>query len=90
MPRGADEAGNQIQGPGLGCGTFLYITAGRKERRFSVDMCRFMYSSFSVITPTLHVDCKMKFSQLMNYSTTPTPIQVRLKETLSYVYLLLV
>lgn len=39
---------------------------GRGERRLSRDMGRCIYCSFSVITPFLHVDCRMEFSQAIN------------------------
>lgn len=54
------------QGIGLGwTGRHVFSIAGRKERRFPVDMGRFIYSTFSVITPT-HVDCITKFNWVMN------------------------
>lgn len=54
------------QGIGLGWAQgHVFNIAGCKGKRFPVDMGRFMYSAFSVITPT-HVDCLIKFNQVMN------------------------
>lgn len=39
---------------------WLFNIAGRK------NMGRFIYSALPVLTPTTHVDCTMKFNQVMN------------------------